>query len=141
MDKPKSAPINPETTPKKSNEGVPGPGPQMGPLGGYGMYPMYPNLSPYGYPPDHPAAAAVAAAKGMPPSQSPGNSGPLRPDGKEPPLDLISKPGNLPCGGDPIGPPPPGSNKDPSPNIPPQQQQQQQQPQQGKGMPHYFPYK
>lgn len=143
VDKPKNAPSNnPEGTPKKPSENVGPPGPQLGPLGSYGIYPMYPGLQPYGYPPDHPAAP-----KGMPPNAIvPGAIGPGGPpqsgppprssnnpqDIKEPPLDLISKPPQVV---DTIGGgPPTGPNKEPSqPSIPPANQ--------NKGLPHYFPYK
>lgn len=72
-------------TGKKVIDGiVPSP---VGQLGGFGMYPMYPNMPPY-YPPGHPEAGK--------PIPVPQTSAPPGRDPKDtinaPPLDLINKP-------------------------------------------------
>lgn len=103
---------------------VGGPPPPMGSLSGYGMYPIYPNIPPYGYPPDHPNASKMMPGSPMPPSSSSRN------DIKEPPLDLMNKPTQP---GD-SNAPPQSSSKEPIPQgIPP--------PNQGKGLPpQFYPY-
>ncbi|CAM6032172.1 unnamed protein product, partial [Sphagnum compactum] len=111
---------------------------QMGPLGGYGMFPMYPNMAPY-YPPGHPEAG-----KPVPVPQSPSVAGrDLKDANNAPPLDLISKPPQLSDSGNSQQSTPP-SVKDLSQNIPPQGSQGPGIPSQGPpgkpGLPpHYYP--
>lgn len=94
----------------------------MGSLGGYGMYPIYPNIPPYGYSPDHQNSPKI-----MQGSQIPSSS---RNENKEPPLDLINK-STQP--GDPNAPLQSSSKESAPPQgIPPNQ---------GKGLPpQFYPY-
>lgn len=131
LDKQKGTPPTSDTPSKKPPLEISGSGPPpppIGSLGGYGMYPMYPNISPYGYPPDHPNAPKVLpCSPQIPPSSG---SHASRSDGKEPPLELINKPGQQ---SDPSTPSQSSSKEPPHQGIPP--------PNQGKGLPpHFYPY-
>lgn len=97
---------------------------QMGPVGGYGMYPFYAQ-SPYMVPPDHQGNKGPVSQSQMAAQTAPGD---YSNKNKEPPLDLMNKPPSSQLNEPPSGP---GGKEGTGP--PPTQP--------NKILPHYYSYK
>lgn len=108
----KSQPSKHSEIVKKTVDGTPT---QLGPLGGYGIYPFYTTQPPYPYPPDHTNINKSG-------SQSLSSAGQDYNKVKEPPLDLMTKPPSS----ESLAPPKESNTGPPAP--------------QSKFMSNYYPY-